>query len=521
MKRSGSKILGIVFFSAARIRFYPLLFKAKEEPSSRCIPLLPAAAFTMKTLQQYSNQVICGDSLQVLKSFPDESIDTVITSPPYWQMRNYGWKGQWGLEETYHDYLKKLWALMDEIKRVLKPKGTVWINLGDTYFGSGNDSGKKKGRFSQNIRQAKVGEVAPAKANNHPDNKLKKKCQVLIPHRFAIGCIERGWILRNDIIWAKPNGAPESVRDCFSKKHEFLFLFVKQADYYFDLDSIRQQHKKTSLLRNQYPQIAFGSSKNKKISFGKGKKNGGQLKAIVLHPKGKNPGDVSDFWAIPTKHGSAKHYATFSTDLATKPILAGCPKGGMVLDPFCGTGTTGETAIRLGRKFIGIDGKKEYCSIADKRLSNCLGDIDEENVKLFTDTSLLELKDSVLIEWISVGEDQRKKGIATRSMLQELQELEKKGIRFIETAQTPLGSHLFDSLEKKGFIKEMNLKNLSISKEALSKAREVGVKVYEIVVTSLNTPIGAIPGSKANKPANSHLEKEAQILSQQLLKMRP
>lgn len=475
----------------------------------------------MKTsLSKYINTVIQGDAIEVLRTFPDESIDCVISSPPYWQMRNYGWKGQWGLERTYKEYLEKLWALMNEIKRVLKPKGTVWTNLGDTYFGSGNDSGKKEGKKAQNIRRVKVGEIAPTKANADPSNNLKKKCQVLIPHRFAIGCIDRGWILRNDIIWAKPNGAPESVRDRFSKKHEFIFLFAKQGDYYFDLDAIREKHKDTSHLRNKYPQIAFGGDrKNKKASFGKGKKNGGQLKTISLNPKGKNPGDVSDFWAIPTRHGSTKHYATFNTDLTLKPILAGCPKNGVVLDPFCGTATTGEAAIHLGRRFIGIDGKKEYCKIAQKRLANLsLGDIDNDEVKLFTESSLLDLKNSILLEWISVSEGNRKKGIATKAMLQELKQLYKNGFRYIETAQTDLGTHLFESLEKKSFIKEVNVTSLPIHKEALSNAQSAGLKVYEIVPTAFNK--NSTGNNVLGKTGVPRLEKEAQILSAQLLKMR-
>ncbi|HEV8283811.1 MAG TPA: DNA methyltransferase [Chitinophagaceae bacterium] len=441
----------------------------------------------MKSFNQYIDSVVCGDALEIVKKFPDESIDCVITSPPYWQMRNYGWKGQWGLETTYQAYLQKLWALMDEIKRVLKPRGTVWINLGDTYFGSGNDSGKRKGRRAQNIRKVKTGEIAPRKPNNHPANKLKKKCQVLIPHRFAIGCTERGWILRNDIIWAKPNGAPESVKDRFSKRHEFIFLFAKQPDYYFDLDSVREEYKETSLLRNKYPQITFGGdSKNKKVSFGKGKKNGGQLKTVNLNPNGKNPGDVSDFWSIPTRHGSAKHYATFNSDLILKPILAGCPKGGIVLDPFCGTGTTGEAALQLGRKFIGIDGKKEYCKISERRLSDhSLGDIDEKYVRLFTDVSLLDLPDSILIEWISVSEDQRRKGLATNALIKELQQLKNDGVNYIEAAQTSLGSYLFDSLERKGIIKEVDTNTLAISDEALENARITGLKIYEIITTDL------------------------------------
>ena len=327
----------------------------------------------MRNLNAYINSAVCGDVLEIMKRFPDESIDCVITSPPYWQLRDYGWKGQWGLEPTFNDYLRHLWDFMDEVYRVLKPQGTVWVNLGDTYFGSGNDSGKDTRKPSQNIRAVKAGCIAPSKANNDKANGLKKKCQVLIPHRFAIGCIERGWILRNDIIWAKPNGVPESVTDRFSKRHEYLFLFVKQQDYYFNLDAVRDAHKEASMQRIRYGMTAFGGDpKNKKGSLGKGARNGGSLKKISLNPKGKNPGDVSDFWNISTRPGSGKHYATFNTELIIKPILAGCPKGGIVLDPFCGSGTTAVCAIELGRKFIGIDGKSEYCRIANKSIADAL-----------------------------------------------------------------------------------------------------------------------------------------------------
>ncbi len=325
----------------------------------------------MKNITTYINSAVCGDVMEIMRSFPDASIDCVITSPPYWQLRDYGWKGQWGLEPTFQEYLTHLWTFMDEVFRILKPQGTVWVNLGDTYFGSGNDSGKDKNKPSQSIRAVKAGRIAPSHANNNKSNGLKKKCQVLIPHRFAIGCIDRGWIVRNDIIWAKPNGVPESVTDRFSKKHEYIFLLTKQADYFFDLDAVREKHKEASVDRIKYRMTAFGGDpKNKKGSLGKGEKNGGTLTKISLNPLGKNPGDVSDFWDISTKHGSGKHYATFNTELISKPILAGCPAGGIILDPFCGSGTTGVRAIELGRKFIGIDGKAEYCRIANKNLSD-------------------------------------------------------------------------------------------------------------------------------------------------------
>lgn len=313
---------------------------------------------------KHINDIIEGDAVQVLKSFPDESIDCMITSPPYWQLRDYGFKGQWGLEKTFREYLDKLFELMEQVQRILKPNGTVWVNLGDSYFGSGNGQGVKPEHKNLNTLIA-----APKSPNNDKRNGLPNKCLSLIPHRFAVGCIERGWIVRNDIVWAKPNGLPEAVRDRFSKKHEYIFFLVKNPDYYFDLDAIREPYKTSSFERVRYAMTEYGGDKkNKKGPFGKGAKYGGRQRKINLNPKGKNPGDVTDFWVISTKPGSAKHYATFNTELITKPILAGCSKGGIVLDPFCGTGTTGVRAIELGRKFIGIDAKKEYCEIARKNI---------------------------------------------------------------------------------------------------------------------------------------------------------
>jgi len=322
-------------------------------------------------IEEIINTIIEGDVLEQLKKIPDESIDCMITSPPYWQLRDYGWKGQWGLEPTVDEYLLRLWAFMDEIKRVLKPKGTVWMNLGDTY---GTQSGTGKGKvYKSKSTKRHVGNGSMLLKGKAPH-----KSQLLIPHRFAIGCMERGWIIRNDIIWAKTNGMPESVKDRFAKKHEYIFFMTKSPDYYFDLDSVREHYKESSKARAKYAMTAYGGDpQNKKGAFGKGRKNGASLKKIGLNPKGKNPGSVSDFWDIATKGTSDKHYAAYNTELITKPILAGCPKGGIVLDPFCGTGITGVKSLELGRKFIGIEGKKEYCKIARKNIeahkTNSLG----------------------------------------------------------------------------------------------------------------------------------------------------
>ena len=282
------------------------------------------------------NKIYQEPCLETLRKMPNEFIDCVITSPPYWQLRDYGYDGQWGLEPTFQEYLEHLWEMMDEIYRVLKPSGTVWINLGDTYSSIHTSQTRGKNALldddtmrSQEIKQVK-------------NTNLPSKCLLLIPHRFAIGCIERGWIVRNDIIWAKRNGMPESVTDRFSKKHEYFFFMVKSEKYYFDLDSIRDKVKN----------IKSGLKQN--------------------NPMGKNCGDVSDFWDIPTKPNKSSHYATYNDELLRKPILSGCPENGIIYDPFMGSGTTAEGCIRSNRNFIGSEMSKEYVDIFNKRINPML-----------------------------------------------------------------------------------------------------------------------------------------------------
>lgn len=305
------------------------------------------------------NKIYEESCLDTCKRLPDNSLDCVITSPPYWQLRDYGYPEQWGLEPTFQEYLEHLWQLMDEIYRVLKPSGTVWVNLGDTY---GTTSGNMK---ECNLRTNKIKYTGAIAGYKKPEN--MHKCLILIPHRFAIGCIERGWIMRNDIIWAKRNGMPESVTDRFSKKHEYMFFMVKSEKYYFDLDAIRQKSK---------PLDRWGGNKLIAKGISEWDKGTGQksYRSRELQPNDgmKNPGSVSDFWDIPTKQSSSKHYATYNDSLLVKPILAGCPKGGIIYDPFMGTGSTAEAALRAGRLFIGSEMSAEYNAISRDRLSPLL-----------------------------------------------------------------------------------------------------------------------------------------------------
>jgi len=362
------------------------------------------------------NKIYNEPCLETLKRMPNDFLDCVITSPPYWQLRDYGYEGQWGLEPTFNEYLEHLWQMMDGIYRCLKPGGTVWINLGDTY--NGNKVGNNDPKQNDAVYVSQVKKEVQKAAN---------KSLLLIPHRFAIGCIDRGWIVRNDIIWAKRNGMPESVTDRFSKKHEYFFFMVKSEKYFFDLDAIRSKHihandKRNDGNRHEYKEGV--KSKNNEMLA---------TNAVSFNPLGKNPGSVSDFWDIPTQPSSNEHYAAYNDELIKKPILAGCPEfvcskcgkpkekifetketketkenlyatkaagkigsggtkstfnggndrkvigytdcgcnadyiGGIIYDPFMGTGSTAEVALRANRQFIGSEMSEKYIKIAENRL---------------------------------------------------------------------------------------------------------------------------------------------------------
>jgi len=312
------------------------------------------------------NKIYKGLALDVIKTFPDKSINCVITSPPYWQLRDYGFPEQWGLEPTFEEYLEHLWSLMDEIWRVLKDDGTVWVNLGDSYYGSGHGAWSKYDRGEIENKDSYYGkgrDSSPITDWDYP--KMKPKTLMLIPHRFGIGCIDRGWIMRNDIIWAKRNGMPESVTDRFSKKHEYFFFMTKSTKYYFDLDGVRDKTiTKDSLNRDR---------DTTKLNNTPGRSKMGGLKTNNYSLK--NPGSVSDFWDIPTKPSSKKHYASYNDKLIEKPIVAGCPEGGIILDPFCGTATTLLRSYQLDRKVIGIEGSEEYHKEAQKQLNYLLSQV--------------------------------------------------------------------------------------------------------------------------------------------------
>lgn len=327
-------------------------------------------------IKRLINRIIHGDAHQVLKQLPDESIDCVVTSPPYWALRDYGVQGQVGLESTFQEYLARLCTIFDEVKRVLKASGTCWVNIGDTYYSN-------HGAFNSSLyRSEAVTQSRSMKRDLSRELPSKSLCQ--IPSRFAIEMTESGWILRNEIIWFKKNCLPASARDRFTVDFEKIFFFVKNKKYWFDLDKVREPHSKANMAETikRARQLGYsgkGSYKDwyfherKKTSWvganhskvGLGTTARGVPKTKLLHPLGRAKRCV---WEIGTKPFYEDHFATYPPRLIQTPILAGCPKKGIVLDPFMGSGTTALVARSLGRNFIGIDLNPAYTRMAKRRL---------------------------------------------------------------------------------------------------------------------------------------------------------
>lgn len=323
----------------------------------------------------------CGDALQVLRGLANGSVNCVVTSPPYYGLRDYGEPGQYGLEETPAAYVETMRQVFAEVRRVLVDDGTLWLNLGDSYArgntGQGNagPSSGLQGGTRPSFRQDGTACVPTTRAGTLPDKNL-----LGIPWRVAFALQDDGWILRNRIVWHKPNAMPESVTDRLSAKCEEVFLLTCSSRYWFDLDAIREPLA--------YPEALDGT----RVFGGKAKGGGaGRVGASARraggHPsvygatgmpeqtnmgatgerhthaseRGRNPGDM---WTMPTRPFSEAHFAVFPPNLPERCILAGCRPGGVVLDPFCGSGTTGMVAGRLGRRFVGIDLSAKYLDLA-------------------------------------------------------------------------------------------------------------------------------------------------------------
>jgi len=289
---------------------------------------------------------------------PDSSVDCVVTSPPYWGLRDYGLEDQGlGLEPTPEEYCANMVVVFREVWRVLKPTGTVWMNLGDSYSGGGG---------AHKPEHANPGLSKSAERNGVPTSErdiisgLKPKDLVGMPWRVAFALQADGWYLRSDIIWSKPNPMPESVSDRPTKAHEYVFLLTKSPRYYYDADAIRESNGNEANWDN-YGGKGLHDHKDDLV------KGMSQPKVMpnATHPNGRNKRTV---WEIATHPYPEAHFATFPEKLVEPCILAGCPQDGVVLDPFAGSGTTLAVAQRLGRKSIGTDMSEEYLKLASKRL---------------------------------------------------------------------------------------------------------------------------------------------------------
>lgn len=345
-------------------------------------------------VDEMKNVILQGNSLDVLKELPDCSVDCCVTSPPYYGLRDYGCDGQIGLEESPEKFVEKLVAVFHEVKRVLKDDGTLWLNIGDSYWGSGSRGYDFTGKWSD-ASKMQSNSKGTENLSNIPklvgttDTGIKNKDLVGIPWMLAFALRTDGWYLRQDIIWRKPNPMPESVKDRCTKSHEYIFLLSKNPHYYFDYQSIQESAAQQDV--EKLSKIKFGGEK-----YGESEDHHFQTysgEAYKPHTKnvsydGQRPNSMHirremgladeqyvvrnkrDVWDIPVQPTKEAHFATFPENLVKPCILAGSRVGGVVLDPFFGSGTTGRVAQMLNRNYIGIELNPEYIEIAKRRNDN-------------------------------------------------------------------------------------------------------------------------------------------------------
>lgn len=361
------------------------------------------------------NKIYQRNVLDIPWPMEDNSVDCCVTSPPYWGLRDYGVEGQLGLEKNPEEYINKMVAVFEEVRRVLKPEGTLWLNIGDSYAGNGGAYGSEK----STLQGRQPGDVEFGAAKRFKKKgELKPKDLVGIPWMLAFALRSAGWYLRQDIIWHKPNPMPESVSDRCTKAHEYIFLLSKSPKYYFDKEAIKEAASNNTHERQSRASIGQKSIPDEKKNgirprkaqkaptgwdMGPGnhdKKTGRYDNGVGWNTASKNsPKDdrvrptriknnesfdlamkqmpdtrnKRSVWTVTPHAFKEAHFATFPEKLITPCILAGCPKDGIVFDPFIGAGTTGIVAMSHGRKFIGFELNPEYIKIANKRLKQKFG----------------------------------------------------------------------------------------------------------------------------------------------------
>lgn len=302
-----------------------------------------------------SYEIHIGDCLTSLRAMEDQSIHCCVTSPPYFGLRDYGVEGQIGLEDTPEAFVSRLVEVFREVRRVLRDDGTLWLNIGDSYAGyhgnknaAYNAAPSNKGGYFENQRKTLV---------NH--NGIKNKDLIGIPWMLAFALRADGWYLRQDIIWHKPNPMPESVRDRCTKAHEYIFLLSKSERYYFDSDAMQE------------PAVSTGGGGFSQ-KYADAQPSHGAMK--LERPNTGGMRNKRDVWSVPVRSYKGAHFATFPPALIKPCILAGCPVGGTVLDPFGGSGTTAGVAIKHGRKAVLCELNPEYVELVKGRVASIAGD---------------------------------------------------------------------------------------------------------------------------------------------------
>lgn len=318
------------------------------------------------TLVRPTVQLLCGDSIEVLRTMPDESVQTCVTSPPYYGLRDYGVDGQYGLESTVEEYVARMVEVFAEVRRVLRPDGTLWLNLGDSFIA--NPKGNLNGQDKSGLTSTRTQENAPVGVRKNGLG-LKTKDLIGIPWRVAFALQANGWWLRSDIVWAKPNAMSESVTDRPTRAHEFVFLLTKAERYWYDADAIREKARGVARAgKNSRANVdrtpAAGTRKQDAIA--KRTYVGFNDRWRERPVENRNARSV---WAVATKPFPEAHFAVMPEELVERCTLAGAPEGATVLDPFSGSGTTAMVAARLGRNAIGIDLNPEYIAMAQRRVA--------------------------------------------------------------------------------------------------------------------------------------------------------
>ena len=306
-----------------------------------------------------TDRILCGDALEMLRTLPDNSVHCCVTSPPYYALRDYGVDGQIGREDTPAQYVARLTDVFSEVRRVLRPSGTLWLNIADTYAGKGNQGDSVDPKYPN-------GRTGQTVAINRRVEGCKAKDMIGIPWMLAFALRDSGWYLRSDIIWMKANPMPESCKDRPSRCYEHVFLLTKSRSYYYDAAAIAEP-------------VAESTPMRMRRKFGKNKYSAGIPGQAHQHLNDYRPNGYAeedkpllrnkrDVWQINSVPYKGAHFAAYPPKLVETCLLAGCPQDGIVLDPFLGSGTTAAVAKQMGRHYIGIELNPDYCALAEQRI---------------------------------------------------------------------------------------------------------------------------------------------------------